>query len=253
MAQKLMACNMYLIWGNGVLSQDCWLFIRCELNGVHSVRLKRIIKEDVLEALIIADVIVVWYVNPQETIVRCETNQVESGEIGRQERIFFHLTWPRQLRDDCLRVDNELLELTTFLLVHNSNPSRKVSTRVLWIYVCLTPTDIAFNDRALVFNPEPLAILVNGDWTRLEMLNILLKHLALIVIRSILQSFRQVEVNIFEVVRKLAEFDLESLALELKHAWNIHGNTRYGDDKLILTLLEESRIYYFETVYRVGF
>ena len=84
------------------------------------------------------------------------------------------------------------------------------------------------------------------DWDRssLEVLEILREHLPLIVICCVLLGLGQVEVHIFQVVRKLAKLHEECFPLELLGEGVLRADACHSDSELILALLEDSSVDY---------
>ena len=102
---------------------------------------------------------------------------------------------PWQLRNDALRVDDELLEFARLFFVDDGNPAFVVGTSILWVDVRLNPSVVALDDGTLVSHPGPLRVLVGGNRAGLIRLDILREHGPLVVIGRILHGLLQVEVH----------------------------------------------------------
>jgi len=163
MTKELVARNMHFIGFDGILSQDGTLLFRSELHGVHGVATHRIVKEHVLEAFVIPDVIVVGDINSERATVSGKRNDVKRGEVGSQERVLLHLTGPWQLRDNLLGGNHEVAELLRLLFIDDSDPALKVAASVLWIDVGLNPAHVGLNDGPDILDPGSLRVLVSGD------------------------------------------------------------------------------------------
>lgn len=141
---------------DGVLSEYGTLLWCGELDCVHGVGAKRVVQEYILEAFSFSDVIVVWDVDSERAAVCCKANDIESCEVRSEEIFFFHLTRPRKLWDDFLRVDHKLLELARLLLVDNCDPTFIVGTGILRVNVRLNPSHVCLNNWALILHPGAL-------------------------------------------------------------------------------------------------
>jgi len=136
----------------------------------------------VLESFLFPDVVVVGDIDCVAAVVRSKANYLKSREVGRHELLLFLLLWPRQLRNDSLRVLHQLLEHLALLLVHYRHPGLVVGARVLRVEVSLYPSLVAFNVGSFVCNPLALRIFVSFYRSSRVRLYVEFMHLSLILV-----------------------------------------------------------------------
>mmetsp|Transcript_22285 Transcript_22285/g.27353 ORF Transcript_22285/g.27353 Transcript_22285/m.27353 type:complete len:474 (-) Transcript_22285:385-1806(-) len=241
-AEQLVARHMHLIRLDRVLSQQVALLLSGELNSAHGVATERVVQEDVLEALVVPNVVVVGNVDTKGAAIGSERDDVQGGEVGSQEGIFFHLTWPGQLWDNLLRVEHKLLELARFLFVDDGDPALVVGAGVLGIDVSLDPADVALDDRALVLNPSALRVFMSRDAAGSERFDVLLDHELLVVVGDVGKRLRKVAVHLTNVVFELAKFNLESLAPIAHRAGAVCVCRADSDQELRVASLEDTSV-----------
>ena len=107
------------------------------------------------------------------------------------------------------------LELLRLLLVDDADPTLPEGSAVLRIDIILNPAQICLNNRALVLDPVSLRVLVSVHVTSFITLNILLKHVLLILVLNIVQRLLQVVVGLLKIWGELAVIDIKLMVLEV--------------------------------------
>lgn len=88
-------------------------------------------------------------------------------------------------------------KLFRFVWLYKCHPTFPDCPHVLGVYVVLDPAKVRLDNRAFVLDPEPLAILVVVDVSRVEVLYVLFYHLGFVLVRSKLQCLCKVLVYFF--------------------------------------------------------
>ena len=92
-------------------------------------------KIDVLEALSFPDVIIVGNIDAEWATIGGESDDLKGGEIWCQEVLFFHVFWPRELRNNSLRVGYEGCELLRLFLVDDCYPTFPVGSGIFRVNI----------------------------------------------------------------------------------------------------------------------
>ena len=85
---------MQLIAPDGVGRKESTLLLCGELHRAHGVGAEGVVQEEVLEAFILSDIVIVWDVDTKWTTVGGESDHLKSSKVWCQEVVFLHLFWP---------------------------------------------------------------------------------------------------------------------------------------------------------------
>jgi len=168
---------------------------------------EHVIKDDILEAFVLSDVVVVRDVLTKKDGAGGKDNQINRREVRSQEVILLHFSWPGQLRDYLLGVLHELLKLARLFLVNDCDPALVISTRILWVDIGLHPADVALNDGPLVLYPSTLRVLVSLDTASPKRLDIFRQHLSLGVVGHERHRLGNVVTHLGAIISELSIFD----------------------------------------------
>jgi len=202
---------------------------------------EHVIKDDILEAFVLSDVVVVRDVLTKKDGAGGKDDQINRCEVRSQEVILLHFSWPGQLRDYLLGVLHELLKLARLFLVNDCDPALVISTRILWVDIGLHPADVAFNDGPLILYPSTLRVLVSLDTASPKRLDIFRQHLSLGFVGHERHRLGNVVTHLGAIISELSIFDRESFPSEAHLAGALAKFRSDSDKELRFAAFENTR------------
>mmetsp|Transcript_29130 Transcript_29130/g.62168 ORF Transcript_29130/g.62168 Transcript_29130/m.62168 type:complete len:233 (+) Transcript_29130:1269-1967(+) len=158
----------------------------------HKPGSQHIVEMHILEAHLLADLVVVGNVNPHWHPRIGEGNHVQGRKIRPCETGLLELLGPRQLGQQRLRPAHQFIEFLALLPVHRGHQPLKLGPLAEAVAVVLDEPDVGLHCWTHVLNPFSLGLLVGLQLTCLEVLNVGLEHLSLGIISHKLQGLLQV-------------------------------------------------------------